>query len=691
MVGYVTLEEAAQLENISYEALKKKAQREPDTLNVKHIKPENGGRERVLVSVQSLSKRARRLHKAKNASKLDKYKEVPWYVYVDYNWYKEKYPKYFYKAVEEAKYVREYLDNKYKANLGDLCSEFAKKCNMSERSFLRRVKFYDNAIAAAMEYEADAELNYEYIGVLALARKPREDKTFPSLSEELQAYIENIFYDIDFRRNNRTIVDLYEELEDIAEMKGLELPSYDTVWRYVNYILDIDGEGAKDLVGKGIKYWKNKWMIKRLRNTYDLKVLEMVVGDVHTFDFWVRVLRPNGKWQAIRPCLVAWVDMKSRAIVGWVICECPDSQIIKESLINVIYPKKNPKLPYGVPRYILIDNGKEYTAESLTGRPRTVRFTFDEDTKGYYRSIGIEDDVRSKPFEPWSKAQVERWFGTVCTKFSKRITSYTGTLSGSKTNAKVEKNIKKMLENEELITIDEVAELFEKWVVEKYHPRKHRGLIQQGEESPAPIHVFNNSEKYYNPAPPIEFTISQLMKGDIRVVRSIGIQRTINGKSIHYNHPELMKYQGKKVQLKYFPEDITKVLVYDMEGKRICEAVCYELLKIAPKVSQAALEEHIKMQKRHLKSERQTVNDRLKTYEERQQEKQLMLENAGKKKVAPEIDAGKEKVVAMVNDSRYREDVKHKQASEESKPRIIKNEYFDRKAKEAMELLAKLG
>ncbi|CAH8249920.1 hypothetical protein WJ0W_007106 [Paenibacillus melissococcoides] len=42
-------------------------------------------------------------------------------------------------------------------------------------------------------------------------------------------------------------------------------------------------------------------------------------------------------------------------------------------------------------------------------RKRNERVSFDSETKGFYRSIGIKDDMRSLPYQPWSKAQVERF------------------------------------------------------------------------------------------------------------------------------------------------------------------------------------------------------------------------------------------------------------------------------------------
>jgi hypothetical protein len=213
----------------------------------------------------------------------------------------------------------------------------------------------------------------------------------------------------------------------------------------------------------------------------------------------------------------------------------------------------------------------------------------------------------------------------------------------------------------------------------------------QGEEIPSPISTFNNSEKYYKPAPPLEYAISLLMKGEIRQVKSTGIQRTIEGKIVHYTHEELNRFVGKKVQFKYYPEDITKVLVYDLEGKRICEAVSYELLNIGPKISEEAFIEHNKTQKKHEKSVKERVKERRKTYEERQRDKEILIENAGKKKAAPEIKKESQKVTALINDNRYKEDIKHNKDEIKTTDKKLKNSYFEKKKTQVEELFKKLG
>ena len=90
----------------------------------------------------------------------------------------------------------------------------------------------------------------------------------------------------------------------------------------------------------------------------------------------------------------------------------------------------------------------------MTGQSRKNRkidFDFDAETIGFYQSIGIQEVGRSLPYQPWDKS-IERFFSTVCSKFSKWFESYTGTLTGSKTYAKRNKDIDKMLERGELLT-----------------------------------------------------------------------------------------------------------------------------------------------------------------------------------------------------------------------------------------------
>ena len=138
-------------------------------------------------------------------------------------------------------------------------------------------------------------------------------------------------------------------------------------------------------------------------------------------------------------------------------CKDANSDILKQSLLKLLYHDAG-----SVPQKIYIDNGKDYVAKNMTGYNRNdrQRTEFDDVAGGFYKSIGIEEFHRALPYYAWTKGNIERIFGTVCQQFSKWFTSYTGTLTGSTTFAKVDKDIQGMLERGELLTMEE---FYERW------------------------------------------------------------------------------------------------------------------------------------------------------------------------------------------------------------------------------------
>ena len=458
---YITLSEAAELEGIQYSTMARRTQRNPEAYKIKNEKSDIGGRNIVLVAVSSLSKPARNAWKRR--MELAAYtemggeeetgtpgQEAPWYVTADLDWYIDNYKKQYYKGVELGNVVRKFLQYTDRDRTR-YAEEFAEKyLGKGSRTLYRYVKAYQEACAWADRLEKQDGVGYEHIKVLSLCRKPKEAGQFPGIPPAVKQVIKNIWFNKDFARNQGTREMLYEKLGAIAALNGWEkIPSYPTVARYIAYLMDDGGmRNAWFLASKGTREYKNKAMVKGSRDTRSLKVMEIVMGDEHTFDCWVSYRQPNGKVIAIKPHLAAWVDMRSRAIMGDVICKDANSDILKQSLLKMLFSD-----PGGVPEYLYIDNGKDYTAKTMTGRDRNDRggMDFDNETKGFYKSIGIKDDHRALPYEPWSKGQIERFFRTVCNQFTRWMKSYTGTLTGSRTDAKVEKDIKGMLERGELL------------------------------------------------------------------------------------------------------------------------------------------------------------------------------------------------------------------------------------------------
>ena len=700
--AYVTLAEAAELEGVKYKTMAQRLSRKKQAFETKTEKSETGGKDVVLVAVSSLSKQARNAWKEREKLKsftegvpegqetAEQKPEVPWYVNMDIDWYIENYKERYYKAVELGNVVRKFLQYD-EGDRTKYAEEFARKTlGKGQRTLYRYTKAYLEASAWADKLQKEEGAGYEFFKVLCLCRKPKETGCFPSIKPEVKQVIKNIWFNEDFARNQGTREMLYEKLTAIANINltaGMpeweKIPSYQTVVRYINYLMEDENmRNAYFLASRGTREYKNKVMVKGSRDTKGLQVMQIVMGDEHTFDCWVSYKQPNGKVIAIKPHLAAWVDMRSRVIMGDVLCKDANSDILKQSLLKMIYSE-----PGGVPEYLYIDNGKDYTAKTMTGRDRNDRsgLNFDNETQGFYKSIGIKDDHRALPYEPWSKGQIERFFRTVCNKFTRWMKSYTGTLTGSKTSDKVEKDIKRMLERGELLTLEEFYEKWHEWLTTVYMHTEHSGLKRMGETYKKPYDCFMNEDRYFKAAPPKSYATMLMMKSENVLVRNIGITKW----GYEYRSDELCDYIGRKVDIKYDPDDMAVLYVFDQKGKRICEAYCQELLQIAPKVTQKALEEHLKMQKRQQKRDRERLEEARRPFEE------LNEQYVGFNETTGGIDlmiGGKKqekaaKVIALPKDRTYQQGFRAESREEAEGD----SEYMSRQAENALKKLRAIG
>lgn len=679
---FLTIEEAADLESIKYDAMKKKIQRNPESYRTKNLYSPGGGKERIYVGLSSLSPKAQKAYSTKYTERIVKglieektSGDLPWYMEVDLNWYIENNKQQFYEAVELSNRIREFVQYR-----GDNKTEFAEKVanslGISQRSLYDYSKKFIEAQAWAEKQSLKDGKSHDYFTVLALCRKPSQKYKFPSLSLEARTFINNLWFQKDFARNQGTIDMLYSELTKQAREKGWEIPSYSTVARYVGFEMTImRGEHARYYQEYGELAFKRDKMVKASRNTKAVPVMGLVQGDGHTFDCWVKYTNPNGKVSAIRPVLVGWVDTRSRVIMGPVICKHSNSQIIKQSTVSFIYT-------YGVPEYMLIDNGKDYTAEAMTGRKRNQRISLDSEIVGFYKSIGIKDDIRSRPYQPWSKAQIERFFGTVCSRFTKWLGSYTGTLSGRRTAAKVNKEIPKLLEKDLLISMEEFTDLFLKWLREEYHQREHSGLKRMKEKYIKPMELFEKAEdKYIKAPPPRSYAAMLMMKAERVHVYNIGIRKF----GYEYRAPELCEYIDQKVNIKWDESDITRLYVYTTDGRKICEAESQDLLLIAPKVPQKALEEHLKMQNQQIKG----IKDKLKAYNTPLEE---LAENYSSHKstfgfIIENQPEKSDKVITLPIDKQFRDEAMDRKSRKLNKD----GSYFKEQAEEALQKLRSLS
>lgn len=650
---YISLTQAATFEGITYNAMQKRVQCISSKYKTKTETRASGGKDQVLVSVSSLTPKARKAWKAARKTEgrelvMDSRKgdAPPWYVTVDLNEYVTKHKAEYRTALETAAKVQGFILYDGPEKRAAVAERLALELGISVQSLYRYQTLVLEASAWALRLEREDGANHSYFRALALCRKPREKDAFPSLTAEQRAIIENIWFGGGFTENGSPLTELYRIFEEQGAVRGwTDWPSVKTVNRYVKYLMGLPpAQSAHYLAENGFRAWENAMQVKGKRDSSTLEVMEYVVADAHTFDLWVEYTAVNGKKKAIRPTGVMWEDMKTRRIVGVVICEHSNTQVVKQSFAKMCYETGT------APKHAHMDNGKDFANAETLGQNRKVRAiqleAMDAELTGFYQALGTETWSRSLPYKPWDKP-IERAFRTFCIRFSKKFASYTGTLTGSKTSDKINKNIQRMLERGELLTMEEFYELLMQFLSEWYDNHEHRGLKEAGEKWKTPLSLWENAPHYEKALPPKEYALMLMMKPARAKVSGQGIQKF----NTLYTAPELGLYNKKWVNIRWDPEDMTRLYVYAEDGKKVCEAYSAELLQYGDRVDQKQLTELFE-RKNHNKKVVQQFLKEVRTPPE-------LRSGEGSPAVVGALDLtigrkGKDKVIALPADKEFR-------------------------------------
>ena len=577
-----------------------------------------GGRQIRLICLDSLPPAAQeRYRKEQAAPVVENIVEVktsgepPWYVECDFHEFYHERREEYERALERVEELRACMTlprNERAAAYAAL----AEKWSVDVRTIRNGVQRITEAEAWAQRLADDSSKSVQ-LQALALCRKPRAQNSFPGISEPLRALIENVVFDRELSRNNPSATLQAKAILKHAEERGMtELPEPRMVASYIRYIMkEPENRMAFALSAKGSRRFKNENQMKTRRDTKALKVLEYVMGDEHTFDFWASYIDKSGNRRAARPTLVTWIDVRSRVILGATICVHADSSVLKRSILKMIYDECG-----SVPYCLHMDNGKDYTAQAMTGRKRSERHRdggqdSDSALKGFYRQIGISTITNSMPYEPWGKGQQERFYNRLNEQFSKLFSSYTGTLTGSRTDAKVSKDIQALLKAGKLPTFEDVMRELNAYL-DEYHHEVHQGLKDTGEEWTKPLELYEKAERYIQYPMKEEYAVMLLLDDAPAYVHKDGIQKN---KRRYWDYA-LAPYIGYTVNIKFNPDKPDILHVYDAEtGAKICEA--HEAAPMSFFAAPEEVEAHKREQNRQLADARATLDWMRTPYEER--------------------------------------------------------------------------
>lgn len=338
---------------------------------------------------------------------------------------------------------------------------------------------------------------------------------------------------------------IWQQVKNECGEREIIPPKYDSVKKFIKSFSAHD-----KLVRTGkIEIWDKEFrpVVRFNLTSYSNERWQI---DHSRLDIWIRE-RTKDAWTPCEVWITVVLDAHSRTIAGfWLSTACPDAWTTSVLLRSAALPKQNPKWRNkGLPSVLQPDRGSDFMSHAVA-------------TSLAYLSVLCDPDP---PYYPQRKGRIERWFRTVDTGCLRILPGHHAAIGS--TRGAAEKHTATLLTRRQLS-----AEI-ERWIVDDYHARVH------SETGRAPAEHWEETVRLRMPES-ADALDNMLLKSDKeRRVRNTGIDFHIGGKRDadlrggRYWAPELAFHTGGEVRLRYNPEDLDSVLVYDAAtGKYICEA-----------------------------------------------------------------------------------------------------------------------
>ncbi len=336
---------------------------------------------------------------------------------------------------------------------------------------------------------------------------------------------------------------------DYCEPRGLTLPHQKTLLRKLEREVDERLITAKRHGADALR----ALMPAQTRSVADLHALELVNIDGHRWDVFVKW--PDGR--IARPTMVAIQDVMSRKVLAWRIDETESAVLTRLAFADLF-------TRYGIPKACLMDNGRAFASKWITGGVSN-RFRFavkDEEPTGLLTSLGIGIHW-ALPFRGSSKP-IERAFRDLCDTVAKHP-AFAGAYTGNRPDAKPENYGSKAIDLEAFKAV--VAR-----EIDAHNARPGRRTEMALATKASFDEVFAAS---YATAPIGKATAEQLRLA-LLASKVIGTDRKDGSVRAYGNvwwSPALSAHRGKKVVLRYDPDDLAApVHVYDLADRFLASA-----------------------------------------------------------------------------------------------------------------------
>ena len=332
-----------------------------------------------------------------------------------------------------------------------------------------------------------------------------------------------------------------------------DIPSYTTFTRRVKS--DIP-EAVEVLGREGQKAFRDR-CAPYIRRTYEsMASNEWWIADNHTFD----VITQGDNGQRHRLHLTAFFDARSGIFTGCYVTLNPSSQATLIALRKGI-------LKYGIPENIYVDNGSEFLTFDIGGRGHRKRKPKDGQERfeppPVFERLGIK---MTNALVRNAKAKIiERRFRDVKDHLSRLFDTYTG----GNVLEKPER-LKGVLKNGEIPLDSTFTEAVEELLDWYFNQQPYGGEVVADRGKPRQ-QVYNENLYTKRVAGAEDLNLMLMRSARPQKVGRLGVRLPIAGYNISYWDDDfIMQMQGKQVYLRYDPDDLREVRVYDLQDRFIC-------------------------------------------------------------------------------------------------------------------------
>lgn len=292
-----------------------------------------------------------------------------------------------------------------------------------------------------------------------------------------------------------------------------------------------------------------------IERTYDdLHSNDIWVCDNHTFDIFVN----NGEQKKpARVYLTGFLDVRSRKMVGWYVTDAPSSDATLQALRRGIDA-------YGIPKMIYSDNGREFLTHDIGGRGfRKSAKTDEHEPPTILKHLQIE--FRTALVKNARAKIIERAFLEVKECFSKLFEGYTG--GNILERPERLKTMGKKAEN--FIILDDFCRYVDIFLSGWFNKQNHSGTGMNGKSRDE---VYAACLYEQRMATTEELNLMMMRTSRMQTVNR-GVKIKFYDMDIRFYSDELiMRHDHEKVYVRYNPDDLAEVRIYDEQDRFLCTA-----------------------------------------------------------------------------------------------------------------------